>query len=259
MDRKKTRSEVLREFDAEKWGPLRARLQQNPSATVDDVEAWETDLTQRALVTTESDVWRFMSRLEARRHYMDLVATTLARHLPRSGHAAIAELGCGFGAVVLRIAARAAFARVPFLAAELSVNGQDLTRQLAANAGIDLTVGDCDLTSSTITSLPIPPGAVIYTSYAAHYLPTGHEGFVEALTSLKPAVVIHFEPIYEHANPSTTLGLMRRRYIEVNGYTRDLAERIRAANVRVLVEQPAVFGENPLLPASIIAWAPHAS
>jgi hypothetical protein len=254
--RTKTRAEVLREFEIEKWGALRARFDAYPQATVDDVEAWDADPSARALVTTSGDAWRFLARGEARQHYMDLVASTLARYFPRGGPSAIVELGCGFGAVALRMAQREVFRGIPFFAGELSPSGQSLTRSLAANSGVEITVGDCDLTNQPLTTLAVPPRAMIYTSYSVHYCPNGNSSLFSALAALQPSVVLHFEPVYEHASETTTLGLMRRRYIEVNGYTRDILTQVRAAGVRVLGEEPAVFGENPLLPVSIVAWEP---
>ena len=56
------------------------------------------------------------------------------------------------------------------------------------------------------------------------------------------------------------LGLLRKRYVEVNDYNRNLVGLLRgrqaAGAVRLLEERPAAFGTNALLPASVLAWAP---
>jgi hypothetical protein len=53
-------------------------------------------------------------------------------------------------------------------------------------------------------------------------------------------------------------GALRRRYVQVNGYNRNLVSllhRHAAANaIEILEERAAVIGVNPLLPISVIAW-----
>jgi hypothetical protein len=53
---------------------------------------------------------------------------------------------------------------------------------------------------------------------------------------------------------------MRRRYIEINDYNRNLVTVLEAAEkegrIRILTQSPNLFGRNPLLPASLIAWKP---
>ena len=55
---------------------------------------------------------------------------------------------------------------------------------------------------------------------------------------------------------------MRRRYIEVNDYNTNLLTVLRdardAGTIQILEERAAVFGANPLLPASVLTWAPSA-
>jgi hypothetical protein len=54
---------------------------------------------------------------------------------------------------------------------------------------------------------------------------------------------------------------LRRRYIEVNDYNRNLVSLLRAQQaegaLRILEELPAVLGVNPLLPVSVIVWSPR--
>jgi len=106
----------------------------------------------------------------------------------------------------------------------------------------------------------IPPGAVIYTSYAAQYVPRLSSSFVDQLALFSPSVVIHIEPCYEHCEGKTLLGLIRQRYIEVNDYNTNLVtvlhEQRDRDDIEILEERPAVFGSNPLLAASVIVWRP---
>ena len=42
-------------------------------------------------------------------------------------------------------------------------------------------LGGVVLEANVVTDLPVPPNSLVYTSFAAHYLPTGATGFVAAV------------------------------------------------------------------------------
>jgi len=194
---------------------------------------------------------------QAHGRYRDVVAAAVGRCLPAAG---VAELGAGYGSIVLDLARRAEFKSTPFFAAELTESGTRLISELAVAEGLDVQTGRCDLTASPLTDLMIPPDSVIYTSYAAQYVPRLESSFVEQLALLAPSAVVHIEPCYEHCEGKTLLGLMRRRYIEVNDYNTNLVtvlhEKRDRGVIEILEERPAVFGSNPLLAASVIVWRP---
>ena len=84
--------------------------------------------------------------------------------------------------------------------------------------------------------------------------------FFRTLASWRPKAVVHVEPCYEHYPADSLLGMLRRRYVELNDYNRNLVSALRglerAGELRVIAEQPALFGRNPLFPVSVIAWQP---
>ena len=53
---------------------------------------------------------------------------------------------------------------------------------------------------------------------------------------------------------------MRRRYIELNDYNRNLLGLLRSfekvGQIRLLEHRPCVFGGQPFNPTSIIVWSP---
>jgi len=145
-------------------------------------------------------------------------------------------------------------------AGELTTSGTRLIAMLADAEGVSVHADRCDLTSVPVTPLAIPPKALIYTSYAAQYVPRLSQSFVESLSALDPSAVVHIEPCYEHCEGKTLLGLMRRRYIQVNDYNTNLVtvlrEQCERGAIEIVEERPAVFGSNPLLAASVIVWRP---
>jgi hypothetical protein len=189
--------------------------------------------------------------------YRDLVAGVVARYFPAT---AIAEFGAGYGSIVIDLARRPAYRGVPFFAAELTKSGERMISMLAAHEDVEVVTGRCDLTATPITDVELPTGTLIYTSFAAQYVPRLGRSFVDSLVALAPAAVIHIEPCYEHSGGKTLLGLMRRRYIEVNDYNTNLVtilhEQRERGVIDIVEERPAIFGSNPLLAASVIVWKP---
>ena len=59
----------------------------------------------------------------------------------------------------------------------------------------------------------------------------------------------------EAAQPDGLLGLLRRRYMQLNHYSWDLIEVLeRRGDVEVLELEPNAIGPNALLPGSIAVW-----
>ena len=146
--------------------------------------------------------------------------------------------------------------RAPFVAPH---GGQDLISLLAGSWKKPVAVGHCDFRNLKIEGVTIPENAVIFTSYAVHYVPQLSMDFVRFLSRLKPRAVVHFEPCYEFFTADSLHQMMCRRYMELNDYGRNLVTVIEAGrqgegiSVRT---RKYVFGSNPFLPISVIEWAP---
>jgi len=256
--RLKTPVEVTREFEHEKWGPLleNVRAAKTP-ATLQEVNEWMLNDAPPSLCSINERL-ELISAMDAYRRYLEMVKCALDQHGPAS---ALVELGAGYGAVLLGLAQMEPYTRMRIMAGEFSAAGVELLRRLAAAQGIAIAADHCDLASPGITALTIPPDSIIFTSYAAHYSPKLPAAFVERLSALQPRAVVHFEPCYEHCERDTLIGLMRRRYIEVNDYNTNLITLLREHHerglIKIIEERPAGFGSNPLLPASVLAWAPR--
>ena len=173
------------------------------------------------------------------------------------------ELGCGYGSVILGLARKASFQDIPYFAADFTRTGPELAELIGRQESITLITGRADLRSNPVTEMDLPPGSIIYTAYAAQYVEPLGSAFVDGLIALKPKVVVHVEPVFEHCDPATLLGLLRQRYIQANGYNRNLStilhDHERQGSLEIIHESVPGFGPNPLLAASVIAWRPSAS
>jgi hypothetical protein len=256
--KRKTRDEVLREFDREKWGSLLDQAQRaSTPPTLEDVVLWSLEGIPPSLVSV-GDRWEVLSAAESRTRYIEVVASELRKYAPAS---ALLELGAGFGSVLFALARQEPFSKMSICGGELTESGRALLALIAKGAGLDWTLGLSDLGAARVLDVAVPEQAIVFTSYAVHYLQEVTGELFAALASLKPRVVVHFEPCFEHCDETSLLGLLRRRYIEVNDYNRNFVHALlaeeRKGTLRVIEQRPAVFGGNPLLAASVLAWEPR--
>jgi len=255
--RQKSREEVLREYEREKWGPLLERARAAGSLLdLDTVTRWMCE-GQQDHVCSEGDVLGLMSPEQSHRAYVDVVAGALSRH---ADNAPLVELGAGWGNVLLAVLRRAPFIGRSAWAGELTDSGIALIRLIAETEGIRVTAGRCDLSSTKVVDFPVPAGAIVFTSMAIPYIRHVEPDLFAVIASWQPRAVVHIEPCYEHYSITTLLGMLRRRYVEINDYNRNLVSALksseRAGRIRLLEERPVVFGRNPLFPVSVLVWSP---
>ncbi|MBV8213248.1 MAG: class I SAM-dependent methyltransferase [Verrucomicrobia bacterium] len=250
--------EITREFEHEKWGPVWQRVKdRSEPVTLSTVSSWIQVSTQQLEFCSQGSEFILLSNAEANQIWLELIEATIKPWLPAP---ALVELGCGYGNVLLFLANRFNHVVGQIFGGEYTKSGQALFRYLAKQENLAVQSGTCDIGAPGITALNLPNDSVIYTSYAVHYVPRLTTRFVEDLCSFRPRVVCHFEPCYEHANEDSLIGLMRRRYMEINDYNRNLVTILEAAEkdgrIQIITQEPNLFGMNALLPASLIAWKP---
>jgi len=253
----KNRAEIEREYQKEKWGGLLTHIEESPRPLrLADLDLMMQGGDELVMFSDGPELFETTAR-DAHLRYREFVADILKDRLPA---AALVELGAGYGSMIVDLARRPEFAGVPAYGLELTAAGTELIRHMSAAENVDVTSGRCDLLAQSVTDVPIPAGSLIFTSYAAYYEPRLAEQFVQGIAALRPKVVVLIEPCHEHCDDSTLLGLLRRRYIEVNDCNTNLAtllhEQSEAGVVKILDERKAAFGPNPLLAASVIVWEP---
>jgi len=254
----KTAAEVAREYEHEKWGPL-LKIVRNAGRgmTVHDADKVVfADLSPQLCSVGRS--FRMLTAMAAHRRHIDLVVSALERFQPCN---ALVELGAGYGTIILRLAKLPGFRRTPIIAGEFAPSGVGLIELLARAQKTNIVAGACDFASSPLVEFQIPEGALIYTSMATPCVPMLDGSFIDQLVAMQPKAVVHVEPCYEHCDTDTLLGSMRRRYIEINDYNRNLVTLLRKYQkqgaLQIVAERRAVFGTNPLLCSSVIAWVPE--
>lgn len=252
----KTEKEVLREFNQDKWGQLLKQARDLSKPTLVEIERGLVDF-ETLMPCYDAGGFYLANERQLLDMHLDLFADVLRPHL--EGASCLVELGAGYGSKLLSLGQREGFSKLPLLAGEYTESGRELISILADSLKKPVAVGYCDFREMRIDGLEIPKDALIFTSYAVHYVPELSMDFVGFLRRLNPRAVVHFEPCYEHYDMDSLHGMMCRRYMELNDYTRNLASVIEASQKRgeiSLRTRKNVLGSNPFLPISVIEWAP---
>ena len=183
--------------------------------------------------------------------HADALANAMADAIGRS--ATVVELGCGFGALLWHLAQRYPGRR--YLGGEYAESAITLARELYAKTP-ELSVEKFNFYDPDYAILEAAAAPVtVFTSQAIEQLPSAaHVLDVLARHRDKITAVVHLEPAYELCG-DTLLGLMRRRYIELNDYNRDLiGELRRRPDVRMVGLEADLIGWNPFNSLALIHW-----
>lgn len=251
--RLKDQQQIIREFGLEKWGSLLGKWKASPCG-VDTVRSWgiPPESINAALVDGQL---MLMTAAESHDYYVGLIQQAL-RESP-SRH--LVEIGCGYGSVLFELIKRGNASYESVMGLEYTEQGVELAQNLANWHKYEVTIGQGDFNAANISNLEIMPDSDIFTSYAFHYVRDSALA-LSNIIKLNPRRVLHFEPIFQHYNEKTILGLLQKRYLEVNDYNSSLRQELmRLSNegaIEIIKEVPMVFGANCLLPASLLIWRP---
>lgn len=238
------------EYEQDKYARVLDYCERTPGASFEDVlwhsigEPREAPLCvaagEKLLLTTMGEAF-------AREHAVVLEALV---PLLRRGDAVV-ELGSGFGPNLHRL--REAFPDASYLGGDYSGNA---VRVASLVHGGGIAVERLDLYDDAYPLLERAAGElVVFSSHALEQVQdVGHVLDVLGAQRERIRSVVHFEPAYDLYG-DTLLGLLRRRYAEVNDYNRELLAELRARpEVELVRVEPNVFGINPLHPRSVIEW-----
>jgi len=103
--------------------------------------------------------------------------------------------------------------------------------------------------------------ALVFTCQTIEQLPKVPEKLIQSLILARPHMVVHFEPVYEHAFINNRLlNLLRRKYTQIKDYNIDLFTYLldleKSKEIRIVCNEPHVYGNNIFNPLSVIVWKP---
>lgn len=141
----------------------------------------------------------------------------------------LVEMGCGYGSVLFDLVSRGRLSFATVTGLEYTPQGVELAKKLASWHRYDISIGRGDYNDARIADIPIAKGCDIFSSYSLHYVRNVKDA-IKNLIQLGPRRVVHFEPVYEHCQDDTLLGILQRRYMEVNDYNLSILEDLKALN-----------------------------
>ena len=256
--RKKSKSEVLREYELEKWNSIYKKTKKLKYPTIEKVESLYQDLDEVTPYFYDNS-FLLSKNLNLNKYHLELYYHFLKPFIPEAS--SVIELGAGYGSKIIGLSNFKEVKKKPLFGFELSANGCKTMDLLSKSLDLNLTTGYCDLEDMNIDSNMVPEGSIIFTSYSLHYTSNMSVKLIDCINRLKPKVVIHFEPIYELFSENTIHNLICRKYFEANDYTKNIlsvlnkAEESKKINLKVI--KPNILGSNPLLPISVIIWEPN--
>ncbi len=172
--------------------------------------------------------------------------------------ATVIELGCGMGANLWYLS-RVFGTNRTYVGADFSANAVTLGNSLYADQA-PITLETFNFFDATYRAIDAAEGPVtVFTVQALEQLPSAaHVVDVLAGYGDKIAGVVHMEPSYQLFDDSL-LGLMRRRYIDLNDYNRDLLGALKDHPKATLDSVDAgLMGVNPFNLLSAYSWRPTA-
>ena len=251
----KNPKEVMREYNTEKWADVLQYLKNHPSITIDDFEKY---IFKENIVSFQKDKDFFInSSFNSHTYQLELYLKNMTSYI--DGCESIVELGAGYGSIILNLMKKIQQKNLNYFAGEYTENGLKTLKILADNSDLKLEIGKCDFYSLTLDEVfNMSSKPLVFTSYSLMYVPLLNDSLIDYIYQLHPQYCIHFEPCYEHYAVDELHGIMCRRYIELNDYNTNLVSILKKAEqqgkIEIIKEDKNIFGNNPLLPISIVAW-----
>jgi hypothetical protein len=184
--------------------------------------------------------------------YDQLLAEWMGPSIERAR--SVVELGAGFGQVLWALRQR--FPGKTYRGGEYTDTAVKLAGLLYAGHP-DISVEYVNFYDRNYAVIEKAEGpVVVLTSQAIEQIPDCRS-IIDTLAKYrdKIAAVFHIEPAYDLQVPSTLLGQMRRRYIEINDYNRNLFSVLQSRpDIRILRLEQDAIGWNAFNSLAIIHW-----
>lgn len=250
----RTVEKVEQEYDHEKYADCLAYYDESGGqANAEQIKCFELgqDLMLEICMCEGNNLVRSTVG-EAQARYDSMLKDEMCDEIERC--ASVVELGCGYGYNLWALSRH--FQDKNFVGGDYSKKAVRLARSLYG-AEAQIRVEQFDFYADAYEILnEVPKPIALFTAHALEQLPQAGP-FLEGLLRRREGLgaVFHFEPVYE-LYEDDLLGLLRRRYVEMNDYNRDLLTELRdhLDLVEIVHLQRNLWGWNPLNSTSVIQW-----
>lgn len=184
--------------------------------------------------------------------YDEILQSAMASALKTAG--TVVELGSGFGQIMWML--RNAFPNLIYRGGDFAASAVALAAKLYAQTP-NISVKKFDFYAPSYDLIEKAKGpVVVITSHALEQIPQS-VGVIETLSKYRNKIdhVFHLEPAYALYDDGSLLGLMRRRYIEINDYNRDLVSTLKdRKDIEIMRLEQNIVGWNPFNSLALIEW-----
>lgn len=251
---KRDASKIESEYDKDKYGKTLVFFNKSKKKpTMEALKQFEYHDYRGTVCVSSKEKLLITKAEDALGEYYKILAREVLSEI-KDGDAVV-ELGCGYG-FNLDLLKKKSKKDIRFFGGEFSQNAVNLGQMYFKNVGSDIKLSQFDFYDKEYKLFENIDGPiVIFTAHAIEQIPDISNMF-RALRKYKSKIrsVVHLEPTYE-LHDDSLLGLMRKRYAEVNDYSRNLIGALEdAGDVKVLSVQKNFFGLNPLNVSSIVKW-----
>lgn len=249
----KSRESNIREYDLEKWKTLKAKFE---SQNWQSFSEFRDAMYGNSIQPISTPIQNYLMPLD---EFIALQAEWLSKTVEQCLPApAVFELGSGYGAMLIDLATRLTSKNLKFFGADLSENGISLLNQLSRkfNTPIGAFTYEVGGKNSKQLSEFLPKGSVIYTSFCLSCVPNLNVDMLDDLFMAQPKCFILYEPLYPDDSEKSFHALMRKKYIQQNGYNKNLLDVLQKAgekySYKVATSDEPILGGNYFFPGSLI-------
>ena len=250
---KKSKYNVLREFDKEKYSSILNYIQKKKIFSIKLVDDFVLKFQKSTHFFYKNNIF-FGKISRIHKKNLKIYASHIKKFILPNTKNNIVELGAGYGSKIINLK-KDYFSAHNAYALDFSKNSLNILKFFKKK--IKINVGYCDFYSYKINKKFIPKNSIIFTSYALHYIPNHKEKIIDFFIDLDPRIVIFFEPLYENYTGAKYFSYCRK-YIKQNNYNKNLLELLqkyqKKRKIKIVRIEKNIFGVNPLLPYSVVAW-----
>lgn len=247
----------MREYDIDKWGTL---LHQISGNKISGLAA-----ANRLFLGDSSDTLCYVrdqlltgSALEFHDFYINSIYEFINSF--NLQNLSLVELGAGYGAIILQLIKLTRDHSVKHFAGELANSGINCLQRLVEIEGLNCTGFKFDFNQPSFSAVDVPHGSVLFTCMSLPYITGFPHQLLSKILDIKPQLVIHVEPVFQHWSDQSLLHMLWKKYSILNNYNisfySDLVSYDNRGLLSIIEDRPSFLGSNPLFPVSFIAWKP---
>jgi hypothetical protein len=245
---KKEINEIYREFEIEKWAQI-LRLLENEKITFDQIDIIEYSDKEKILISI-NDAFVLIEPLTARDYLAKIIAEKISKDHKNSLN--IVELGAGKGSNIIRLARNKDLQNMNFYASDFSCSSVNIIKIITVKECLNIETFQYDFNNPLYSKL-IPKNSIVFTSFSLAYVKNLNNEF---WNNHKNNIIYLFEPIYQNYLDNKLINILRKKYFEINDYSKDILPSLdnarRSGILKYEIIETNILGLNPLCPISII-------